>query len=80
MFRNTHNKNLNHIETSQFICFANQFTGFDTTQAFTKRYLQTDFKETFQNIKNKITSKTRVAFRTSHKILDSNLSKNQSAA
>ena len=44
-------KNLNPIETSQSICFTNKVTGFYITQALTKRYLQTDYNETYQGIK-----------------------------
>ena len=35
-FGNTPSKISNHIETSQSVCFANQLTGFYTTQVSTK--------------------------------------------
>ena len=41
-FGNNPSKNVNHIETSQLICFENQLTGFFTAKASTERYLQTD--------------------------------------
>ena len=75
LFGNTPSKILKHIETSQSICFANQLTGFYITQTSTERYLQTDFNGTFQGIKKKIISQTRVVFRTLPKITDSALSK-----
>ena len=43
----------NPLETSQSICFANKVTGFYTTQALTKRYLETDYNEICQSKKKK---------------------------
>ena len=36
LLENTPSKITNHVEISQSICFANQLTGFHTTQASTK--------------------------------------------
>ena len=52
-FGNNPSKNLNHIETSQLICFENQLTDFFTAKASTERYLQTDVNGTCQGIKKK---------------------------
>lgn len=35
-------KNLHRVETTQSTCYANQLTGFHTSQAHTKRHLRTD--------------------------------------
>ena len=52
-FGNNPSKNLNHIETSQLICFENLLNGFFTAKASTERYLQTDVNGTCQGIKKK---------------------------
>ena len=56
LFGNTYRKNLNHIETSQLICFSNQVTTFYTGQASTKRYIQTDYNGICHGIKKKTIS------------------------
>ena len=51
LFGNTLSKILNNIQTSQLTRSANQLTGFYTTQASTKRYLQTNLNGTCQGMK-----------------------------
>ena len=51
LFGNTLSKILNNIQTSQLTRSANQLTGFYTTQASTKRCLQTNLNGTCQGMK-----------------------------